>query len=67
MKGFAIIHLIRNPEVQKKMQEELEQVCGEALPSLNDRSRYLPLIKIQNLGTEIDRNLSLDYRIRKRF
>ena len=40
MKGFAIIHLIRNPEVQKKMQEELDQVCGEALPSLNDRPRY---------------------------
>ncbi|XP_046656380.1 methyl farnesoate epoxidase-like [Daphnia pulicaria] len=36
--GFAMIHLIRNQEVQRKMQAELDQVCGEYVPTLNHRS-----------------------------
>jgi hypothetical protein len=34
-----MIHLIRNQEVQRKMQAELDQVCGEYVPTLNHRSR----------------------------
>ena len=37
--GFAIIHLIRNQEVQRRMQMELDQVCGENVPTLSHRSR----------------------------
>ncbi|KAI9553139.1 hypothetical protein GHT06_021032 [Daphnia sinensis] len=36
--GFAIIHLVRDQEVQHKMQMELDQVCGEFFPTLNHRS-----------------------------
>jgi len=37
--GFVLLYLINHPEVQKKMQVELDDVCGENLPSLDDRSR----------------------------
>ena len=37
--GFSILYLIHHPEVQQKMQEELDRVCGTALPSLALRAR----------------------------
>ena len=37
--GFAILHLIHNQEAQRKMQEELDQVCGNSVPQLADRAR----------------------------
>ncbi|KAK4014851.1 hypothetical protein OUZ56_027361 [Daphnia magna] len=36
--GFALIHLIRDQEVQQKMQMELDQISGEFFPTLNHRS-----------------------------
>ncbi|XP_045035920.1 methyl farnesoate epoxidase isoform X4 [Daphnia magna] len=36
--GFAIIHLVRDQQVQQKMQMELDQVCGEFFPTINHRS-----------------------------
>lgn len=38
--GFTLLYLINYPQVQHKMQEELDQVCGTALPSLALRARY---------------------------
>jgi len=37
--AFAIIHLLHNPESQKKMQAELDDVCGDSLPTLNQKAR----------------------------
>lgn len=39
--GFAILHLIHRPEVQRKMQTEMDSVCGDSLPSLNHRAKYV--------------------------
>jgi len=36
--GFAVLYLLRNPDIQKRMQEELDAVCGDHLPSLTERS-----------------------------
>jgi len=36
--GFALLHLIHNPDVLRKVQEELDSVCGDSLPSLADRT-----------------------------
>lgn len=38
--GFAIIHLLRNQKVQQKMQAELDEVCGDSLPTLGHRPWY---------------------------
>jgi len=35
--GFALLHMIHNPDIQRKVQEELDAVCGDSLPSLADR------------------------------
>lgn len=35
--GFALLYLLHNPDVQRKMQAELDQICGDALPSLAHR------------------------------
>ncbi|XP_018325402.1 probable cytochrome P450 303a1 [Agrilus planipennis] len=38
--GFAFIHLVLNPQVQTKCQEEIDRVIGrDRLPTLNDRSQ----------------------------
>jgi cytochrome P450 len=39
--GFAILHLMHDPEVQAKLQKELDSVCGDQLPSLTQRSELL--------------------------
>ena len=36
--GFCFLYLVRNPEVQKKAQNELDRVVGRSrLPELSDR------------------------------
>ncbi|KAI9552865.1 hypothetical protein GHT06_020749 [Daphnia sinensis] len=53
--GFTLLYLIHYPQVQRKMQEELDQVCGTALPSLALRAS-LPytdavLMEVQRMNT----------------
>jgi len=36
--AFALLHMIHHPEILKKVQEELDSVCGDSLPSLADRA-----------------------------
>ena len=38
--GWLLLFLIHHPEVQKKVQAELDQVCGDSLPLLAHRQRY---------------------------
>lgn len=38
--GFLMLHIIREPEIQRKMQEEIDRVVGrERLPVLEDRTK----------------------------
>lgn len=40
--AWAIIHLILNPEVQRKCREEIDSVVGrERIPGLDDRDKYV--------------------------
>ena len=39
MQGFALLHLLHDRDVQKKVQQELDAVCGENLPTLADKSK----------------------------
>jgi len=36
--GFALLHMIHNPDIQRKVHEELDAVCGDSLPSLAHKS-----------------------------
>jgi cytochrome P450 len=39
--NFALVFLLNYPDVQKKMQQELDKVVGrDRLPILDDRARY---------------------------
>ena len=38
--GFALLHLINHQEVQEKVQQELDQICGQQLPTLAHKSEY---------------------------
>lgn len=38
--GFALLYLLHHPEIQQKIQKELDQVCGDSLPQLAHRSRF---------------------------
>ncbi|XP_046654690.1 methyl farnesoate epoxidase-like [Daphnia pulicaria] len=40
--GFAVLSMINYPSIRQKMREELENVCGDSLPSLAHRAS-LPL------------------------
>jgi len=40
IQGFALLYLLHNNDVQKKIQEELDAVCGDNLPTLADRPKY---------------------------
>ena len=37
--GFAVLQLIHHPEIQAKLQAELDNVCGDSMPSLAHRPR----------------------------
>lgn len=39
--GFALLYLLHHPEIQQKIQKELDQVCGDSLPQLAHRSSLL--------------------------
>ena len=41
LEGFALLHLLHNIDVQKKLQEELDAVCGDNLPILANRPKYV--------------------------
>lgn len=43
--GFVLLYLIHYPDVQKKMQLELDDVCGSGLPSLAHKNEYLCFLK----------------------
>lgn len=44
--GFAILYMLHNPEIQRRIQMELDQICGDSLPQLSQRPRWLPYIII---------------------
>lgn len=41
LKGFVLLYLIHHPDVQRKMQEELDSVCGSSMPTLAQRPRFV--------------------------
>ncbi|XP_057381565.1 methyl farnesoate epoxidase-like [Daphnia carinata] len=49
--GFALLYLVHYPDVQRKMQAELDQICGNALPSLAHRPSlvYTEAVLIETL------------------
>nr|QSD59127.1 CYP370A15 [Diaphanosoma celebensis]QST15067.1 CYP370A5 protein [Diaphanosoma celebensis] len=52
--GFVLLYLLHHPDVQRKMQEELDVVCGDSLPKFEHRLR-LPyteavLMEVQRIG-----------------
>ena len=57
--GFALLYLIRYPDVQKRMQTELDEVCGDSLPSLAHRSRYLFSLSTKQLFLDGDTQLTI--------
>lgn len=39
--GFALLFMILHPEIQSKVQQEIDEILQGRLPSLTDRGRYL--------------------------
>ena len=37
--GFAILQLIHHPEIQAKLRDELDSLCGDSMPTLAHRAR----------------------------
>ncbi|XP_046454333.1 methyl farnesoate epoxidase-like isoform X1 [Daphnia pulex] len=37
--GFAVLYMIHYPTIQQQMRDELDDICGDSLPSLAHRSR----------------------------
>ncbi|KAM9831321.1 cytochrome P450 2J6-like [Neosynchiropus ocellatus] len=59
---WALIHLIRHPEIQKKVQAEIDQVIGQnRLPSMSDRPNmpYTDAVihEVQRIGNIVPLNL----------
>ncbi|XP_046455635.1 methyl farnesoate epoxidase-like [Daphnia pulex] len=50
--GFALLYLIHHPDVQTKMQLEMDQVCGDSLPSLHHKPQ---LVYTQAVLMEVQR------------
>lgn len=38
--GFSLLYLIHYPEVQRKMQSELDDICGNSVPLLEHRPKW---------------------------
>ena len=62
--AFAMLFMVRYDNVQRLMQAELDQVCGDCFPSLAHRSRYATVnyLKRAIFGVNL-----LGCLIRKRF
>ena len=41
--GFALLYMIRYPQIQSKVQEEIDRVLNGRPPSLSDRSRLIQI------------------------
>ncbi|KAK9880868.1 hypothetical protein WA026_013195 [Henosepilachna vigintioctopunctata] len=66
--GFMFLYLLKHPEVQKKAQEEIDQVVGkERLPSLGDRINmpYLESCVIETLRVFSGRAFTIPHRAMK--
>ena len=52
--GFALLHMIDNPDVQAKVQEEIDRVLQGRQPSISDRGRFVlhPSISTQSVPFE---------------
>jgi hypothetical protein len=46
--GFAVLYMIHYPKIQQKMRDELDDICGDSLPSLAHRSRYVFYYRKEN-------------------
>jgi len=53
--AWAVNYMITNPEVQTKVQQEIDDVLGDRPPSLDDRGRLVfteaTIMEIQRLGS----------------
>ena len=43
-----VLYMVHYPEIQQKMRNEQEVVCGDSYPSLAHRLEYVYLIKEDN-------------------
>lgn len=65
--GFLMLHIIRNPDVQAKMQEEIDRVVGRnRLPTLEDRAKYVH-IYIFFIFADRSRCPTIDYIVQSFF
>lgn len=65
--GFALLFMIFHPQIQTKVQQEIDEILQGRQPSLADRGRYLSYI-YKALRASFCCNINLirkDYRIRK--
>ena len=62
---WAILHVIRNPEVQDKIQEELDTAVGDRLPMLSDKKRlcYLEAVVAESLRFSSAAALSVPHKV----
>jgi methyl farnesoate epoxidase/farnesoate epoxidase len=43
--GFAVVYMIEFPEIQKKVQNEMDDIVGRnRWPTLQDRIKYFPQV-----------------------
>lgn len=49
-----MLYLINYPEMQAKIQAELDEVCGDSLPTLAHRSRFILFILRYFIATRIN-------------
>ena len=43
-----LLYLLHHPEIQRKVQAELDRVCGDSIPSLTHRSRSYKILFLIN-------------------
>jgi cytochrome P450 len=51
--GFALLYLLHNPDIQRQIQTELDQVCGDSLPQLAHRPRCDYIIELNCITTHL--------------